>query len=179
MLVDVILKVAGILTVKGGTGAIVEYNGPGVESLSCTGMATICNMGAEIGATTSLFPFNHRMVDYLNATKRGDIAAYSQQFQHNLQPDQGAEYDQLIEIVRISGTLTCCFPFFPSRCLRHFLHFLHTHPTEPLGTRAAYQWPVHSRSRYPGVEVRRGRQGKRMARGTQGRSHWLLHKLVV
>lgn len=61
-------------------------------------------MGAEIGATTSLFPFNHRMVDYLNATKRGDIAAYSQQFQHNLQPDQGAEYDQLIEIVRISGT---------------------------------------------------------------------------
>lgn len=123
MLVDVILKVAGILTVKGGTGAIVEYNGPGVESLSCTGMATICNMGAEIGATTSLFPFNHRMVDYLNATKRGDIAAYSQQFQHNLQPDQGAEYDQLIEIVRISGTLTCCFPFVPSRCLRHFLHF--------------------------------------------------------
>ena len=94
------MKVAGILTVKGGTGAIVEYHGPGVESLSCTGMATICNMGAEIGATTSLFPFNKRMVDYLNATKRGDIAAYAKAFEHNLQPDKGAEYDQLIEVVR-------------------------------------------------------------------------------
>ncbi|KAG9019809.1 Aconitate hydratase mitochondrial [Tulasnella sp. 427] len=95
---DVILKVAGILTVKGGTGAIVEYTGPGVESLSCTGMATICNMGAEIGATTSLFPYNNRMGDYLRATKRGDIADYAKQFQHNLSPDKGAEYDQVIEI---------------------------------------------------------------------------------
>ncbi|CAE6452140.1 unnamed protein product [Rhizoctonia solani] len=95
---DVILKVAGILTVKGGTGAIVEYTGPGVESLSCTGMATICNMGAEIGATTSLFPYNERMGDYLRATKRGNIAEYAKSFQHNLQPDKGAEYDQTIEI---------------------------------------------------------------------------------
>ncbi|GAB1525382.1 Aconitate hydratase mitochondrial [Rhizoctonia solani] len=95
---DVILKVAGILTVKGGTGAIVEYTGPGVESLSCTGMATICNMGAEIGATTSLFPYNERMGDYLRATKRGEIASYAKSFQHNLQPDKGAEYDQQIEI---------------------------------------------------------------------------------
>ena len=92
---------AGILTVKGGTGAIVEYNGPGVESLSCTGMATICNMGAEIGATTSLFPFNSRMVDYLNATKRPEVAKYAQSFSHNLVPDKGAEYDQVIEIVSI------------------------------------------------------------------------------
>jgi len=95
---DVILKVAGILTVKGGTGAIVEYRGPGVESLSCTGMATICNMGAEIGATTSMFPFNHRMVDYLKATKRSQIADYAQAFAHNLKADEGAEYDQNIEI---------------------------------------------------------------------------------
>ncbi|KAI0369242.1 aconitate hydratase [Pilatotrama ljubarskyi] len=95
---DVILKVAGILTVKGGTGAIVEYTGPGVESLSCTGMATICNMGAEIGATTSLFPFNHRMTDYLNATRREAIANYAKRFQHNLKADEGAEYDQSIEI---------------------------------------------------------------------------------
>ena len=65
---DVILKLAGILTVKGGTGAIVEYFGPGVDEISCTGMATICNMGAEIGATTSIFPFNSRMYDYLSAT---------------------------------------------------------------------------------------------------------------
>ena len=65
---DVILKLAGILTVKGGTGAIVEYFGPGVDEISCTGMATICNMGAEIGATTSVFPFNSRMHDYLSST---------------------------------------------------------------------------------------------------------------
>ena len=95
---DVILKVAGILTVKGGTGAIVEYFGPGVESLSCTGMGTICNMGAEIGATTSLFPYNRRMGDYLDATNRGEIRKYAEAFQHNLQTDVGAEYDQVIEI---------------------------------------------------------------------------------
>ena len=99
LFIDVILKVAGILTVKGGTGAIVEYTGSGVESLSCTGMATICNMGAEIGATTSMFPFNHRMADYLNATKRGSIAEYAKRFQHNLKADEGADYDQVIDIV--------------------------------------------------------------------------------
>ena len=71
---DVILKVAGILTVKGGTGAIVEYFGPGVDAMSCTGMATICNMGAEIGATCSVFPYNSRMRDYLNATGRAGAA---------------------------------------------------------------------------------------------------------
>nr|CAG8493595.1 4212_t:CDS:2 [Entrophospora candida] len=98
LMIDVILKVAGILTVKGGTGAIVEYFGPGVESLSCTGMATICNMGAEIGATTSLFPFNSRMSDYLRATNRADIAAFSESFAHNLKSDEGANYDHVIEI---------------------------------------------------------------------------------
>ena len=62
-------------------------------------MATICNMGAEIGATTSLFPFNHRMTDYLNATKRPEIAKYAKAFEHNLRPDEGCEYDQVIDIV--------------------------------------------------------------------------------
>ncbi|SGY29057.1 BQ5605_C002g01007 [Microbotryum silenes-dioicae] len=95
---DVILKVAGILTVKGGTGAIVEYFGEGVNSLSCTGMATICNMGAEIGATTSLFPYNSRMGDYLDATKRPEIRKYAEAFQHNLRADNGADYDRVIEI---------------------------------------------------------------------------------
>ncbi|KAJ3109488.1 Aconitate hydratase mitochondrial [Phlyctochytrium planicorne] len=95
---DVILKVAGILTVKGGTGAIVEYFGEGVNSLSCTGMATICNMGAEIGATTSLFPYNSRMSDYLKSTSRSDIAAYADSFKHNLTADAGAKYDHVIEI---------------------------------------------------------------------------------
>jgi len=95
---DIILKVAGILTVKGGTGAIVEYHGPGTESISCTGMATICNMGAEIGATTSLFPFNDRMYDYLAATKRSEIGDFSRVYAKELREDEGAEYDQLIEI---------------------------------------------------------------------------------
>src|SRR5438034_4203900 len=71
---DVILKVAGILTVKGGTGAIVEYFGPGCESISATGKATICNMGAEIGATCSMFPYDDRSAMYLEATGRGAVA---------------------------------------------------------------------------------------------------------
>ncbi|PYH46875.1 aconitate hydratase ACO1 [Aspergillus saccharolyticus JOP 1030-1] len=95
---DIILKVAGLLTVKGGTGAIIEYHGPGVTSLSCTGMATICNMGAEIGATTSLFPFNDRMYDYLKATKRQQIGDFARSYAKELREDEGAEYDQLIEI---------------------------------------------------------------------------------
>lgn len=73
-------QVAGILTVKGGTGAIVEYHGPGVDSLSATGMATICNMGAEIGATTSVFPFNKRMYDYLVSTDRAAAAKLADAF---------------------------------------------------------------------------------------------------
>uniref|UniRef100_A0A665WD89 Aconitate hydratase, mitochondrial n=1 Tax=Echeneis naucrates TaxID=173247 RepID=A0A665WD89_ECHNA len=95
---DVILKVAGILTVKGGTGAIVEYHGPGVDSISCTGMATICNMGAEIGATTSVFPYNHRMKTYLDKTGRGEIGSLADHFKDDLVPDEGCEYDQVIEI---------------------------------------------------------------------------------
>jgi len=71
---DIILKVAGILTVKGGTGAIVEYFGPGAEKLSCTGKGTICNMGAEIGATTSIFSYDDQMAKYLTATSRDEVA---------------------------------------------------------------------------------------------------------
>ncbi|KAK4873855.1 hypothetical protein RN001_013215 [Aquatica leii] len=96
---DIILKVAGILTVKGGTGAIVEYHGPGVDSISCTGMATICNMGAEIGATTSIFPYNNRMKDYLDATNRSDVAAEANKYKQSLlTPDSGCKYDKLVEI---------------------------------------------------------------------------------
>ena len=75
---DVILKVAGILTVKGGTGSIVEYFGPGARTISATGKGTICNMGAEIGATTSVFPFDERMAAYLRATERADVAALAE-----------------------------------------------------------------------------------------------------
>jgi aconitate hydratase len=96
---DVILKVADILTVKGGTGAIIEYHGKGVDSISCTGMATICNMGAEIGATTSIFPFNQRMAAYLKSTGRQSIAEEAAKYQTALlQADSGAKYDEMIEI---------------------------------------------------------------------------------
>jgi len=95
---DVILKLAGILTVKGGTGAIVEYFGEGLDSISCTGMGTICNMGAEIGATCSVFPYTSGMKAYLEKTNRADIAAEADKYAHNLVADEGAEYDQLIEI---------------------------------------------------------------------------------
>jgi aconitate hydratase len=95
---DIILKLAGILTVKGGTGYILEYFGPGVETLSCTGMATICNMGAEIGATTSFFPFTSKMASYLEATQRASISSLVSQYSHLLKPDEKAHYDDIIEI---------------------------------------------------------------------------------
>ena len=95
---DVILKVADILTVKGGTGAIVEYFGPGVDAISATGMGTICNMGAEIGATTSVFPYNKSMEKYLKVTGREQIAGEANKFKHILSADPNADYDQVIEI---------------------------------------------------------------------------------
>lgn len=101
---DVILRVAGILTVKGGTGAIVEYFGPGARSISCTGKGTITNMGAELGATTSIFPFDESMARYLEATKRKDIADLAKKYEQYLIPDPEVEkdpekyYDQVIEI---------------------------------------------------------------------------------
>ena len=84
---DVILKVAGILTVKGGTGAIVEYFGDGAESMSCTGKGTICNMGAEVGATTSTFGYDESMDRYLRATSRGDVADLANGVKTDLKAD--------------------------------------------------------------------------------------------
>lgn len=101
---DVILKVAGILTVKGGTGAIVEYFGSGADSMSATGKGTVCNMGAEIGATTSLFAFDDKMADYLKATKRKDVAEMALAIKDHLRQDPeilqdpSKYYDQVIEI---------------------------------------------------------------------------------
>ena len=95
---------AGILTVKGGTGAIVEYFGPGARTISATGKGTICNMGAEIGATTSLFPFDERMAAYLRVTERGDVAEMAGRIAEHLVPDPEVEaeperfYDRVIEI---------------------------------------------------------------------------------
>ena len=82
-----------------GTGAIIEYHGPGVESISCTGMATICNMGAEIGATTSIFPYNKRMRSYLESTGRSEIADEADKVAKELlTPDPGCKYDQVVEL---------------------------------------------------------------------------------
>jgi aconitate hydratase len=95
---DVILEVARVLTVEGGTGAIVEYFGPGAASISATGKATICNMGAEIGATTSVFGYDTSLSDYLRATGRAAIAEAADAVAEHLRPDDGAHYDQVIEI---------------------------------------------------------------------------------
>ena len=101
---DIILKVAGILTVKGGTGAIVEYFGEGADNLSATGKGTICNMGAEIGATCSLFGYDEKMSAYLKATERAAVATMADDIRNYLRPDEEVYahpekyYDQLIEI---------------------------------------------------------------------------------
>jgi aconitate hydratase len=101
---DVILKVAGILTVKGGTGAIVEYFGPGTESISATGKATITNMGAEIGATTSVFPYDHHTARYLKSTRREEFADVADRYAEFLRADPAVEadpekfFDRVIEI---------------------------------------------------------------------------------
>ena len=101
---DVILKVCEELTVKGGTGHIVEYFGPGASTISSTGKGTICNMGAEVGATTSLFPYDSSMDGYLRATNRADVADLAKDFSEYLVPDAEVEtnpaqyYDRIIEI---------------------------------------------------------------------------------
>lgn len=101
---DVILKVAGILTVKGGTGAIIEYFGEGAKSISATGKGTICNMGAEVGATTSIFGFDEKMYDFLVATNRKEVAVLAREIAEYLTADSEVYsnpdkyFDQVIEI---------------------------------------------------------------------------------
>ncbi|MCP9264152.1 Aconitase [Dirofilaria immitis] len=123
---DVILKVADILTVKGGTGCIVEYFGPGVDSISATGMSTICNMGAEIGATTS-----HGAV--FKSNKREAIANEALRYKEILTPDEGSEYNQLIEINLSTLAPHVNGPFTPDLA----------HPIDVLGKNAqANNWPL-------------------------------------
>ncbi len=101
---DVITFLCGLLTVKGGTNKIIEFFGPGTASISATGKGTICNMGAELGATTSVFPFDDRMATYLRATERADVAALAEQSREYLVPDPEVQeeparfYDQVVEI---------------------------------------------------------------------------------
>lgn len=115
---DVILEVARILTVEGGTGAVVEYFGPGADSISATGKATICNMGAEIGATTSVFGYDANMAAYLTATGRAEIAAAADLVAHDLRADEGAFYDQVIEIDLDALTPMINGPHSPDRAHR-------------------------------------------------------------
>ncbi len=118
---DVILKVAGILTVKGGTGKIVEYFGEGAASISCTGKGTICNMGAEIGATTSLFGYDRKMKEYLSGTGRADVAAEADRISEHLtgDPEVYADpekyFDEVIEIDLSSLEPHINGPFTPDR----------------------------------------------------------------
>ena len=135
-----ILKVAEILTVKGGTGAIVEYFGPGAESLSATGKATICNMGAEIGATTSVFAYDAAMARYLKATNREAIADAADDVAAELRSDPevyddpSGYYDEVIEIDLRDLEPLINGPHTPDRA----------RPVSQLGTEAEGEgWPLH------------------------------------
>lgn len=120
---DVILKVAGILTVKGGTGAIVEYFGPGAITLSCTGKGTICNMGAEIGATTSTFGYDEKMAEYLRGTSRKEVADFADSVKEHLTGDDEVYenpekyFDQVIEIDLSTLEPHVNGPFTPDRAI--------------------------------------------------------------
>lgn len=120
---DVILKVAGILTVKGGTGAIVEYFGPGAKTLSCTGKGTICNMGAEIGATTSTFGYDEKMAEYLRGTGRAEVADLADRIAEHLTGDEEVYanpekyFDQVIEIDLSTLEPHINGPFTPDRAI--------------------------------------------------------------
>ena len=136
---DVILKVAGILTVKGGTGAIIEYFGEGAEAMSCTGKGTICNMGAEVGATTSTFGYDASMERYLRATGRDDVADAANEVKEHLTADpevyQNPEqyFDQVIEINLDTLRPHINGPFTPD---------LATPVSEMSEKAAANDWPI-------------------------------------
>jgi len=136
---DVILKLAGILTVKGATGSVIEYFGEGASTISCTGKATICNMGAETGATSSVFPFDETMVQYLNATGRKQVAELASKNRMHLQADPEIYaapekyYNRLIEI-NLSEVEPCINgPFTPD---------LATPVTEMKKKAGEYNWPA-------------------------------------
>ncbi|KAI0768450.1 aconitate hydratase [Trametes elegans] len=137
---DLILHLAGKLTVRGGTGSILEYFGPGVFNQSCTGLATVANMGAEVGATTSTFPYTPRMRSYLQATGRAPVAAAADNAARSgyLSADEDAEYDEVIQIVciiyalSISVMVTVRVPLGPLRAGTHDQRTLHPDLATPL-----------------------------------------------
>jgi hypothetical protein len=113
--------------VSGGTGAIIEYFGEGVDTISATGMATVCNMGAEIGATTSVFALSERQLEYLRETGRGEVARLASKNRHNLVPDEGCVYDRVVEIDLSALGPHINGPYTPDLCT----------PVSELKTRAA------------------------------------------
>ena len=131
---DVILEVARRLTVEGGTGAIVEYHGPGTATISATGKATICNMGAEIGATTSVFGYDEAMSEYLRSTGRGDLADAADRVAEHLRPDEGAMYDEVVEINLDELTPLINGPHSPDRA--------HRVGGDISAAAAANEWPI-------------------------------------
>jgi aconitate hydratase len=137
---DVITSLCGLLTVKGGTNKILEYFGPGSESISATGKGTICNMGAELGATTSIFPFDDRMAAYLSATDRGDIARLATRFRKHLVADPEVHeapekfFDQIVEIDLSTLEPHIVGPHSPDRA----------RPVSKLAAEVkANEWPAH------------------------------------
>ena len=168
---DVILKVADLLTVAGGTGAIVEYFGPGAETISATGKATICNMGAEIGATTSLFAYDESMARYLKATGREQVAAAADAVAEYLRPDDGVLadpercYDSVIEIDLSTLAPHINGPHSPDRA----------RPVSELGAEAAAEgWPMEISAALVGsctnspTRTSRGRPASSPARSLAG-----------
>ncbi|MBT8362612.1 MAG: aconitate hydratase [Deltaproteobacteria bacterium] len=119
---DIVLYVAGELTVSGGTNSIIEYFGPGAQSISCTGKATITNMGAELGATTSIFAYDNNIAKYLRATGRGELADLADQHRHMLSPDEDVMkhpenyYDRVVEIDLSTLEPQIVGPHSPDRC---------------------------------------------------------------
>jgi aconitate hydratase len=149
----VILKVAGILTVKGGTGAIVEYFGPGAQSMSATGKGTICNMGAEIGATTSTFGYDKSMARYLKATGR----------QSGRMCNKVADY--------LTGDAECY-----ANPEKYFDQVIEIDLSQ---TGAAHQRTLHARSGMAAQQVRSSRQKEQIPGETGSRPHRLLHQLFL
>ena len=131
---DVILEVARVLTVEGGTGAIVEYFGEGADTISATGKATICNMGAEIGATCSVFPYDTNMSAYLQATGRSEIAKAADKVATNLRADDDATYDKIIEIDLSALKPLINGPHSPDRA--------HKVGTDIAAAATANEWPL-------------------------------------
>src|SRR2546426_3664779 len=157
---DVITYLCGLLTVKGGTNKIIEYFGPGTQSISATGKGTICNMGAELGATTSVFPFDDRMATYLRATDRADLARLAEEYADHLVPDPEvlsnpkACYDELVEIDLAELEPHVVGPHSPDR----------DRPISKLADDVrANGWPAHMKSALIGSRTNSSHQDMRRA----------------